>query len=157
MSSNAIGNPDNGGIIGEIRVWLGDTSSWDSQGLSSSTGHPSEHKLHCSIDVRSSKVFTKKNAVTSKLTISPGVLDDLCGRSLHTLPMTVTSLHSPGWTPDSKLPVGRMNATPLVVRPSCSRVGSVHIGALTWIKRDTWTALSPAYFEEYWINSSYLW
>jgi hypothetical protein len=47
--------------------------------------------------------------------------------------MTVTSLHSPGWTPDSKLPVGLINATPFVVRPSCSLVGRVQIGALTYI------------------------
>ena len=64
------------------------------------------------------------------LTGSPGDLDDLCALSFCTFPITVTSLHSPGLTPDSKLPVGLIKAIPLVVSPSCSLVGNCHIGAL---------------------------
>ena len=68
------------------------------------------------------------------LTGTPGTLEDLCSRSVLTLPITVASLHSPGVTPDSKVPMGRMNATPFVVSPSCSPEGTrCHVGAIACV------------------------
>lgn len=73
----------------------------------------------------------------SQLTASPGCLDERCSLSLRMLPMTVTSRHSPGLTPDSKVPVGRMKAMPLVVSPSCSELGIFHMGAFACTKQKT--------------------
>ena len=51
-------------------------------------------------------------------------------------PMTVTSRHSPGITPDSKVPMGRVKAMPLVVSPSYSELGICHMGAFTYTTKD---------------------
>ena len=66
------------------------------------------------------------------LTGSPGTLEDLWARSFLTFPITVTSLHSPGETPDSKTPVGLMKATPFVVRPSYSPLNDDQVGAMAF-------------------------
>jgi len=64
------------------------------------------------------------------LTAPPGIRDDRCPLIFLTLPITVTSLHSPGLTPDSKVPTGLMKAIPLVVRPSYSPERCCHVGAI---------------------------
>ena len=55
-----------------------------------------------------------------RLTGESGDFEDLFSRVLRMLPMTVTSLHSPGVTPCSKYPEGCISRMPFVLRPSDS-------------------------------------
>ena len=64
------------------------------------------------------------------LTSVPGDLDERSFLIFMTWPLTVTSLHSPGLTPDSNTPTGLMKATPFVVIPSYSPDLFCHDGAI---------------------------
>ena len=66
------------------------------------------------------------------LTPAPGALAERSSLIILTFPPIVTSLQSPGCTPDSNTPPGRMNATPLVVTPSYSPDRVCQVGAIAW-------------------------
>ena len=69
------------------------------------------------------------------LTSIPGDLDERSFLIFLTCPLTVTSFHSPGLTPDSNTPTGLMKATPLVVTPSYSPNLFCQDGAMDWRER----------------------
>ena len=70
--------------------------------------------------------------MNSILTPAPGALAERSSLIILTFPPIVTSLQSPGCTPDSNTPPGRMNATPLVVTPSYSPDRVCQVGAIAW-------------------------